>query len=61
MNNIFELLLNKLIVHLNELNMGCTINSQDLSEMWWLLHILHCVSYDCMSDRDVRKILDYYE
>ena len=33
MNNIFELLLNKLIVHLNELNMGCTINSQDLSEM----------------------------
>jgi hypothetical protein len=55
------LLIGKIIVQLNDLNMGCTINEDSLSECWDLLHILHYTSYDSSSDFDLYKILDYYE
>lgn len=60
-NKILELLIGKIIVQLNDLNMGCTINEDSLSECWDLLHILHYATYDSSSDFDLYKILDYYE
>lgn len=60
MDRILELLIEKLLVQLRDLNMGCTIDEDSLSECWELLHIRHCASYDSSSDKDLYKILDYY-
>ena len=59
-DNILNLLIEKLMVHLQQLNMGHVLNNEDLSECWHLLHILHYASYDSNSDEALYKILDYY-
>lgn len=61
MTRLLELLTEKLMVQLNKLNMGCTIDEALLAECWDLLHILHCASWDIASNKDLYKILDYYE
>ena len=60
-NILFELLTKKLIKQLESLNMGCVINEVLLAECWDLIHILHCGEYDSASNKDLYKILDYYE
>ena len=61
MNRLLELLTEKLIVQLGNLNMGCTVDEDLLAECWNLIHILHCAGYDAASNKDLYKILDYYE
>lgn len=51
----------KLTVQLKSLNMGCDIDESLLAECWDLIHILHCAGYDSASNKDLYKILDYYE
>jgi hypothetical protein len=46
--------------HIQDLNVGHTIDPKIISECWDLLHILHYGSYDSNSDELLYKILDYY-
>lgn len=61
MTRILELLTQKLIAQLENLNIGYAIDEKVLAECWELLHILHCAGYDSTSNKDLYKILNYYE
>lgn len=60
MDSILNLLVEKLMSHIQDLNVGHTIDPKIISECWDLLHILHYGSYDSNSDELLYKILDYY-
>lgn len=61
MNNIFELLLNKLNMNLSDLNFGLMLSEDALIEMLDLVHILHYGSYISDVDKNFIKLLDLYE
>lgn len=60
MDRAFELLVKKLIESLKSLNMGNTVSTNDLCEMWTLLHHLHYCSYDSNSGDLLNKLIEYY-
>lgn len=61
MDNIFNLLIEKLQESLCDLNMGATMSTEDMNEMWTLLHHLHYASYDSNSGDLLNNLLEYYE
>lgn len=61
MDNIFDLLIEKLQESLYNLNMGATMSTEDMNEMWTLLHHLHYASYDSNSGDLLNNLLEYYE
>lgn len=60
MDRAFELLVKKLIESLKSLNMGNTVSTNDLCEMWTLLHHLHFASYDSNSGDLLNQLIEYY-
>lgn len=60
MNNVFEILLKKLNIVLNNLNFGKNLLNCDVDEMLNLMHILHYANYS-IDDKNLVKILDIYE
>lgn len=61
MNNIFDLLVKKLLESLYDLNMGKTMSTEKMQELWTLLHHLHYASYDSNSEELLNGLLEYYE
>lgn len=61
MNNIFDLLVKKLLESLYDLNMGKTMSTEKMQELWTLLHHLHYASYDSNSGELLNGLLEYYE
>ena len=61
MDRMFELLVEKLQESLDNLNMGATMSTSDLQEMWTLLHHLHYASYDSNAGELLNKLIEYYE
>lgn len=57
---MFELLLEKLQESLDNLNMGATMSTEDICEMWTLLHHLHFASYDSNSEDLLYELIEYY-
>lgn len=57
---MFELLLEKLQESLDNLNMGATMSTEDMCEMWTLLHHLHFASYDSNSGDLLYELIEYY-
>ena len=60
MDKMFELLVEKLQESLYNLNMGATMSTKDLEEMWTLLHHLHYASYDSNSGDLLYQLIEYY-
>lgn len=58
---MFDLLLNKYNDVLMNLQNGHDMSHCDISELMWLLHILHFVSSDHASSKEALSILAYYE
>lgn len=61
MDKMFELLVKKLSESLYDLNMGKTMSSDKINELWTLLHHLHFASYDSNSGDLLYKLIEYYE
>lgn len=61
MSKILEILVKKLQESLDNLNMGATMSTSDLQEMWTLLHHLHYSSYDSNAGELLNKLIEYYE
>ena len=61
MDKIFELLVKKLTELLRDLNMGKTASTDQVDELWTLLHHLHFASYDSNSGDLLYKLIEYYE
>ena len=60
MDSIYDLLVKKLLESLYELNMGNTMSTERMGELWTLLHHLHYVSYDSNSGDLLNSLLEYY-
>lgn len=60
MDKILELLIAKLQESLYNLNMGATMSTEDMNEMWTLLHHLHFASYDSNSGDLLNQLIEYY-
>lgn len=60
MDRMLELLIKKLQESLYNLNMGATMSTEDMNEMWTLLHHLHFASYDSNSEDLLYKLIEYY-
>lgn len=60
MDKAFDLLVKKLLESLKSLNMGNTVSTEDLCEMWTLLHHLHYGSYDSNAGDLFNKLIEYY-
>ena len=60
MDKILELLIAKLQESLYNLNMGATMSTEDVNEMWTLLHHLHFASYDSNSGDLLNQLIEYY-
>lgn len=60
MDRMFDLLLEKLQELLYNLNMGRTASTQEVDEMWTLLHHLHFASYDSNSGDLLNELIEYY-
>lgn len=61
MDKMFELLVKKLTESLYDLNMGKTMSTDQINELWTLLHHLHFASYDSNSGDLLYKLIEYYE
>ena len=61
MDKMFELLVKKLTESLYDLNMGKTMSTGQINELWTLLHHLHFASYDSNSGDLLYKLIEYYE
>lgn len=59
MDRMLELLIKKLQESLYNLNMGAILSTEDVDEMWTLLHHLHFSSYDSNSE-ELFKLIEYY-
>lgn len=61
MNNIFDLLLKKYNLVLNDLSIGYPLKSEDIKQLLHFLHILHYLSFTKCDDSNLIKIISYYE
>lgn len=61
MLEILNLLTNKLQETIYDLNMGKTLSTCDMQEMWTMLHHLHYANYDINSGDLLNQLLGYYE
>ena len=61
MDKMFELLVKKLTESLYDLNMGKTMSTDQINELWTLLHHLHFASYDSNSGDLLYKLIKYNE
>lgn len=60
MDKMFESLLEKLQELLYNLNMGKVASTQEVDEMWTLLHHIHYASYDSNSGDLLNALIEYY-
>jgi hypothetical protein len=60
MDNMLSLLVKKLQESLYDLNMGNTMSTEKMEELWTLLHHLHYASYDSNSGKLLDSLIEYY-